>query len=245
MSNDNTIGTPPQTPNNRAGYLFAEETLRKFLAYQFDQIHKTIDDPTKTFIEELFHKFGTDVVLQVKQWWRETTNLPVFINFPRQDISLPLVAIVNAGEGEKSGEQYLGDHGGEVGYGETQIAVMGDTPRTIHQSYRQVISLPMQHTLKVYLAANDPTLVLYLNRVVYALLLLNKIDFDRWTGVRNMTLNSSDIEHHPELFPEFAYFKVITMQYDSNFDVPLSHVGTIGGVNVTLYDFMRNVLTQE
>lgn len=241
---DNTSGTQPATPNNRTGHLFTEDLLRRFLAYQFDQIRQSIDDPTKTFIEELFHKFGDDIVLQIKNWWRETTNLPVAINFPRQDMSLPWVCVVNAGENE-SPQAFLGDHGGQAKYGQSQVTLMGGGTAQRATSIRNLLSLPLQHTMKIYVATNDAALTLYLNRVIMALLLVNKTQFDAKGGAQNMVISSGDIEFHPEMFPEFAYFKLITLQYTTVFDVPLSHVGTIGGVAVTLDTFIADVVSSS
>lgn len=238
---DTTEGTQPVTPNRRTGYLFSEALLRDFISFQLGRVHKTIDDPNVTFIDELFHKYGADVVQQVRDWWRDSPNIPVLINYPRQDMSLPFVCVVNAGEGEKAGEQYLGDFGGTSFYGGSQVASSAGAPPA--KFTRALLSIPMTHQTKIYVAAQEPTLTMYIYHVIYALLLINKIDFDQYGGIRNLVMSGGDIEHHPELFPDFAYFKIITLTYDSNFDVPLQQQTTIGGIDASLSMYLQQ-LTQ-
>lgn len=252
---DNTEGTQPATPNNRTGYLFLEAVIRQFLAYQFQQISKTVDDPNVTFIEELFHKAGEDVVKQLKTWWRTNVEIPVVINYPITALGLPFVAVVNGTEREKSEESYLGDYGGRAHYGKHSVQLEGqnvlmdgvivpdDRPRALYT--RELLSVPMAHSTKIYIAGVDPNTATYLYHVVMALLLVNKVQFMKYGGMRDLSFSGGDLEYHQELFPESAYFKVITLTYDSNFDVPLAREGTIGGVDVTLHTLLSGVLTQN
>lgn len=233
---DTTPGTTPTTPNKRSGFLFSEALVRQFLAAKFYEISQTIDDPNVTFIEELFHKAGDDIVLQIKTWWRENTNIEVSINFPRTDTSMPFVAVVNAGEREKDAETVLGDYGGRAYYGTRNVEVLGGVQRAEYT--RDLLTVPHQHTISIYVAAEDPNVVTYLYYVVMALLLANKVDFDRYGGMRNLSIAGSDLQHHPELFPEFAFFKVVTLTFDTQFDVPLQPKRTIGGISLSLSAFL-------
>ena len=92
----------------------------------------------------------------------------------------------------------------------------------------------------IYVASVDVNLTLYLYLIAKALLLANKFDFDKFVGMRNLKVNGRDLEYHPELFPEFAYFKIISLEYETNFDIPLSQESTIGGLDVGLKVATRN-----
>lgn len=227
-----TEGTPPATPNNFAGLRFAEPLLRQFLAYQLGEVARTVDDPDVTFVEELYHRFGPEIVKDIKTWYREHTNIPVTINYPRHDIGLPFVSVVNASEQEAEGQQLLGDYGGRQNYG-----VLGGGVAT-HS--RAVTMVPQKHVTNIFVATDDQNTTIYLYALVRALLLLNKIDFDKYGGMRNMVVNGADLEFHPELFPEFAYFKVISLVYETDFDLPHAPDNTIGGVDLSLKAATRN-----
>lgn len=236
-----TEGTQPKTPNNFAGLRFVEPLIRQFLSYQLGEIAKYVDDPDVTFLEELFNGFdrfmpdGVDIIKDIKTWFRDHPNIQTSINFPRHDISLPFVSVVNGAEQEQAGAQYLGDHGGEAEYG-----VLGGSGPT---HVREVLSIPQAHQTNVYVATSDPNTALYLYTVVRALLLVNKLDFDQQGGMRNLVINGADIEFRPDLFPEFAYFKVLSLNYDTDFDLPLQAHASIGGLDLSLKAATHNFTT--
>lgn len=251
-----TLEHRAKTPNGFVGNLFFEELLRQFLAYQFQEIHRDIAAPGASLFDELFARFGDDVRLQTRKWFSENTNIPFTINYPRDNMTIPFVCVVNASEAEKSAETYLADHGGEMVLGSHSvtsssqlhapptlygdvIAVPDNRPKATQ--FRQVISVPESRTTKIYIATENPNATLYLYTAIKALILINKMDFDEFAGARNMKLNGNDLEHKPELFPTFAIFKVLTLEYDTNFDIALEPDKTIGGVNVSLSAFINGV----
>jgi hypothetical protein len=214
----------PTTPNNFAGLRFTEPLIRQFLSYQLGEIARTIDDPDVTLIEELYHRFGPDIVRDIKTWFREHTNIAVSINYPRHDIALPFISVVNASEQEADGQQLLGDYGGRQ-----MVGVLGGGTAS-----RAVTVVPQKHLTNIFVATSDQNTTIYLYALVRALLLLNKIDFDQYGGMRNMVINGADLEFHPELFPEFAYFKVVSLIYETDFDLPHAPDVVIGGVDLSL-----------
>lgn len=237
-----TEGTPPEIPNNATGPRIPEALLRQFITYQLGQIAARIDDPDVTFIEELFSSHGPGIVKQLKDWFREHPNIPVTINYPRQDIGLPFISVVNGSENEDEGGQYMDDHVGIANYGVlgggTAIETtsnLQDPGAGVPQYTREVKSVPYKHSTLIYVASMDVNLTMYLYAIVKALLIVNKFDFDKYGDMRDLVISGRDLEFHPELFPEFAYFKVISLMYNTNFDIPLAPQRTvIGGVDVSL-----------
>lgn len=236
--------TTPPTPNGYAGDLFFEPLLRRFLSYQLKQIYHDIAAPGLTFFDDMFSRFGDDVRLQIKKWFSENSNISCTINFPREPIRLPMICIINIQDDEETTQAYLGDDGGIQYIGQHDVttgpSLYGQPSQQIKATHaRRVLSVPENHMTKVYIATDDVNATLYLYYVVKALILLNKLDFDQYGGARNMKMGGSDFEHKEELFPEFAYCRVLTLRYEMNFDVPLPIQQTIGGVNVTLSKFLE------
>ena len=248
-----------QTPNGFTGDLFFEELLRQFLKYQLQTILKNAMEPGNTFIDELFSRYGDDVRLQAKKWFTTQQNIGITINYPRDSMTIPFICIINEDESEKSDEAYLGDHGGVLYQGEhsvqaasqlqtpsvygTPLNIVDDRPRATQARF--LLSVPESHITKVYVATENVNSTLYLYTVVKALLLVNKLDFDKYGGARNLKMNGGDFEHKSELFPDFAYFRVLTLMYDMNFDVALAPDRTIGGVDVTLKRFLNGDANAE
>ncbi len=248
--------TTISTPNAATGNLFFEPLLRQFLSYQLLQLNKNVNDPNVTFVDELFGRYGDDVRLEVKTWLAAATNIQVLIGFPREDTTLPFISVVSAEDQEKTSEAYLGDHGGILNLGGREVTSSSQltTPPNVYgqtqtlpdnrpkaTSARYLLSVPEAHTTRLYIATDDVNSTLYLYTIVKALLLVNKMDFDQYGGARNLKMSGADLEHKQDWFPQFAFFKVMTVNYDMNFDVPLSPIGTIGGVNVGLSSMFNGV----
>lgn len=239
-----------QTPNAAVGYLFFEDALRKFLAERLRELSLRGTGPENVFIDEMFARFGDDVRLQVKKWFATTTNIDVVINYPKDDTHVPFIAVVNSRESEATQQTYLGDDGGILYQGAASVeSASQETVRTLYGEVpvpdprpralqaRQLVSIPENRALSLYIATDDPNSTMYLYYIVKALIITHKLLFDRFFGVRNMRLSGADLQHRPELFPQFVYMKVITLEYESNFDVALSPKTTIAGAELSLSTF--------
>lgn len=234
------------TPNSFVGDLFFEELLRKFLTSMYQLISKKAADPNVQLIEEMFARLGADIQKQIRDWFVANTNIKVVINYPRTDIGAPFVSIVNANENETD-KPYLGDYGGAMMIGANDVqasstavglygeAIVDERPRAT--AYRKLLSVPEAHTTQLWIGTDDPNTTLYLYVVTKMLLILNKMDFDKYVGARNIRLSGSDLQHHPEFMPQMIYMKQLTVNYDMNFDIPLERQGIIAGVDLTFSGF--------
>lgn len=241
------------TPNAFAGALFFEDILRKFFAYQFVQISKLANDPVQSPIDDLFGRYGEDIRAQIKLWFTEHTNIVCVINWPKLDFATPFVGIVNASE-QEAPQAYLGDYGGLVNsgahsvqasstlatkpdvYGQA-ILLPDNRPRATH--VRKLLSIPENRTINIYIGTADPNSTIYVYTVVKMLLLRNKIDIDKYAGVRNLKVSGGDLQWNQELLPELTYMKQLTLQFEANFDVPMPATTTIHGVNTSLAVFLN------
>lgn len=231
------------TPNGLVGYMFFEELLRRFFVYSFGQISKRAASPDVFLIDELFASWGDEIRLQVRQWFIENTNIACVINYPRADINLPQVAVVNSNETEKTEQAYLSDDGGMTMLGSRSLSLYGEeVDDTRGVALRRLVSVPEQKTTQIYIMTNDVNTTLYLYTVVKALVLINKLDFDKRAGARNMKMSGADLQRNETLTPEFAYQKLLTLNYEMNFDVALPPEDTIKSVGLTLKDFLGNDL---
>ena len=213
---------PARIPGELSGAPAPEAVFRQFFAYNLFNLSKTVDEPDNTFFEELFSQYGVGEVKRIKTWFRDHPNIQVNMSWPRQDVSLPYVSVVNAGEVEAEGEwrSWLDDYGGEANFGEYT---------------RRLKSIPEKMTIQVLVGANDPQLTIYLTSVLKAVLLVNKEQFEKFANIHNLSYSIRDLDSMESLSPEFAYMKTLTITFDTTFDVPLDPVRTkIGGVNVSL-----------
>lgn len=243
--------------------MYLEPMLRQFLAYQWKQLVANVNDPSITFVDELFMRWGDEVRLEVKKWIASNPNLEVVINYPNENNTLPFIGVVSAEDNEKTNEAYLGDYGGYTMIAASQVTksdpntlppnVYGQAEklpdnRPLGLQTRYLLTVPEARITRLYLATSDADSVMYLYIIVKALLLVNKLEFDKYAGARNLKMNGGDLEQRQELFPQFAFMKQMTLSYDSNFDVPTSPVGTVGGLNVSLTASFNGAavsLTQE
>lgn len=235
-------------PGRFVGEMFFEETLRRFLAYSFKEIQRNTAAPGASIIDELFAKMGDDIRTQIKSWFVNHTNVSMVINYPKDDIKLPFIAVVNASEEEKTAETFLGDHGGSVVLGSLDQRssqtpdsdLYGEPVRPTR--IRNLVSIPERRVTRLYIASDDVNVTLYMYVVVKAICVLNKDVFDSHMGVRNLSISGADFEHRQELFPTFAYFKMLTLSYDSTFDVAIDPVDTIAGVALSFSNFITEGL---
>ena len=235
------------TPNGFTGDLFFEELLRKFLAAMFIKISQQAADPNVQIIDEMFARYGDEIRLQVRNWFIANTNIKVVINYPKLDIGLPFVAVVNANEAETD-KPYIGDYGGAMTMGAddvtsstTAVGLFGrplTDERPKATGYRKMISVPEIKTTQIWVGTDDPNSTLYLYTITKMLLILNKMDFDKYVGARNMRLSGSDLQHHPEFLPQMVYMKQLTLNYEMNFDIPLARQNVVPSASVSLADFL-------
>jgi hypothetical protein len=189
------------------GARMSEHVLRQLLSWGFAQIRKNLDSP-RDVISELFRIQGAERRKEIRAYLRDATGIAFEVNYPRQDLALPWVCVVEGSVQEDPNFTFLGDH-----VGIQRLGVLGG----IH-STRQQKGVGLQCNTQIYVAAQDQQLVSYLSYLAYYILFSNKDALHEQYDIYNLKMSWSDLQWRQELFPSFCYMKVITCQYGSFFD---------------------------
>lgn len=196
------------TPENQAtGLRMPEHAIRQLIGYSLRQIALAVDDLKHNLIDELFARVPLDTRLQIKEWLRTHLNIPVVVNWPRDDQSLPFIAVVNESSVEADDALMLGNYGG------TQVLGSGDS-----QTVREVRRLPDRNTSTVYVASDDPNLTAYLSALVRFIVVSNADDLTSYYDMHSLSVSTHDVKWDERFLPTFCYVRAMSMSYLTYFD---------------------------
>jgi hypothetical protein len=202
---DNNYTVPQNQP---AGMRIPEFVFRQLIGWAIGQVRKTVDDP-KNVVDELFAMVGDDTIKEIKAWLRESNNLFLDVSWPKDDISLPAIVVEPQGESEDTSNALLGDMAGGEAWGR-----FGDSVPTARYQF----AIPENHTTNIYIASTNDRLTLFLYTLVKFILLSNKDQLTQWYDIHNLSLSGQVLEHDPQMFPTFGYFRQLTLSYLCLFD---------------------------
>lgn len=204
-SPENNYTIPQNTPS---GMRIPEFVFRQLIGWAIQQVRKTVDDP-KNVVDELFAMVGDDVIKQIKSWLRSNENLFIEVSWPREASSLPGIVIEPQGEQEDTTNTLLGDLAGTA-----EMGRFGDA----NPSMRPQFAVPELHTTNIYIASQDDRLTLFLYTLVKFILLSNKDQLTQWYDIHNLSIGGQVLEHDPQMFPTFGYYRMLTLSYLCLFD---------------------------
>ena len=219
-------------PNVASGARPTTETIRQLIVFGFQQLREDCASPNSLHIvDELFSMWGTDaltgtpVVDQVKKYLVEHTNMPVVLNWPKSGLSLPQICVVAQAENENSEQAYIGDQTGFIGAG---VGVIRDANGNITGEIadnnivqRRQKGMVVNAQTGVFVRAKDPTLCVYFAHIVRLIIFMNKLELIENGDMHNLTIDVEEIVDGQELFPEFAYTRMISLKYLTAFDYNL------------------------
>jgi hypothetical protein len=198
--------TVPQ--NQPAGMRIPEFIFRQLISWSIQQVRNNVDMPKNNLVDELFAMAGADVIKQIKDWLRGHANLFIDTSWPKDDATLPAIVIENQGEQEDTSNALLGDVAGMMSYGRFGGA----------ETSRMHFAVPEQHVTNIYIATTDDRLTQFLYTLVKFILLSNKDQLTQWYDIHNLVLSGQVLDHDPERFPTFTYFRMLTANYLCLFD---------------------------
>jgi hypothetical protein len=195
------------------GAMLPERVLQEMLKSGFAALKA--DQST---ISELFHKLDLATLNDIKAFYA-ANSVTVRLNFPRDDLKFPVVAIVTQSEDTDPGLELLGHHM-DYGYeGGSVVTYKGLGQRCSYQLY--------------CLAGKDSNAVIWLTHLVKAILLVNMDELHKH-GLNNVTLNTRDVTLREDLFTEFTYGRVIGVTCDTYFGVKVTEK-VANSLGITLY----------
>lgn len=199
-------------PNRPTGARMAEYPVRQLLGFALQQIRAHVDDVDDNIIDQLFAIHGPAVIAQVKGYFRDHEKLSVVVGWPRTDMAMPWIAVVNATERDNDAESILGSQGG--------VQVLGRAGGLLEQRNHMV--RPLSASLNILIASLDPHLTAVLSQIVRFILHINEDSLAEFYDVQVPTISMQDVQWDEKLWPTFGFFRMVTLNYATSFDYNVS-----------------------
>lgn len=148
-------------------------------------------------LNDIFANYPADMLAEVKKYLTEH-KVEVVLNWPREAMTSPTVAIVNSGDSEAPDKDTLGDFLEELTVSETDANIT---------EYR---GIALNSTYQMLVLSQDPRLSMYLAYLVTTMLLLNSPMFQE-AGMHNIVLGTADLRFEEPLLPEWSNSRMVTL----------------------------------
>lgn len=168
--------------------------------------------------------WGEDTIGNVKKLIVEHQNMPVILQYPKDDLDIPQICVVAMQEDEDIERDVLGDQTGMTGRGmnETVDAVGEPVVKGTKIIQRRQLGLATKCVTDIYVRTDDALLTVLVAHLVRLILFINKDQLIEDADIHNMVINIKEMtDGASALFPKFAFTKVVNVNYDSHFDYNL------------------------
>jgi hypothetical protein len=187
-----------------SGVMIPERVLQDLLKLGFANIKADT-----SLIDDLFYKYDSETLNAIKTYYTEH-EIAVRVNFPRDEFTFPLIAIVNTADLENVNSDLLGDY------------LTSEYSDASTVEIEKIVGHSVKSEFSIYcLAGKDSNAALWLYYVVKAILTMNTTTFNAH-GMHNIILNGRDITLRQDLFPEMTYARVLALTCDNYFSVKLT-----------------------
>lgn len=150
-------------------------------------------------LPELFKTHPGPVISQMQKYMQQHRNIPVNLHWPREDASMPFIAVVLS-TNSNSDVQSLGN---EVGTNRRDI-------QSIYQVGEDV-------RIDLYVTTQDPNFTILLAELIKRIMWVNSVALEGYHAVRGMTLSMQDVRHSIEYLPKFCYTRVVMVKFGTDF----------------------------
>lgn len=148
-------------------------------------------------LEDIFANYPPGMLSDVKQYLANN-QVDVVLNWPATDITLPVIAVVNAGDSEAADRDALGDVFEELEGTNTD-------PNAIE--YR---GIARNGSYRVLVLTSDAQTSIYLSHLVTTMLVLNAPAFHA-AGMHNILIGEADLRFEPPLVAEWINSRMVTL----------------------------------
>jgi hypothetical protein len=154
-------------------------------------------DADVALLDDIFANYPADMRTEVKKYLTDTT-VEVLLNWPPAEVTLPVVAIVNAGDTEAPDRDVLGDVFEELEVANTDPDVT---------EYRGIAK---NATYRMLVLTQKPRFSVYLSYLVTTMLVLNAPAFQE-AGMHNVLLSEADLRFEAQVPAEWINSRVVTL----------------------------------
>jgi len=214
-----TLYPIPPDPNAYTGkYLSGhrpgEQLVAELLRYSFINLRQLASDPTDQTLPQLlsFYPANPDPAqadpspsIAMFRTWLAANAIGVRDAFPKHGFPLPLVAVCPLDERESENLQTLGDH---------HFTHVDRAAMTQEEMKGQFIAQQLQFLI----ITDDPQTTMFLYRVVWYIIFINKLDLLSYADFHNLRMSGGRLEFNQEMYPSWQYARQITISFDTIFD---------------------------
>lgn len=200
IDNDSTISA-----NRAIGLRIPEQTFVQLIGSSLANIREDLQKPGSTFIDDVFSRLPVKTRDNVKQWLLDNKNIFIGLNWPTEALHLPFIVVVTESESEDESNAVTGDVGGML---------LGGGMVYEHRT------IPLTCTVSVIIAADDPSMVIYLGALLRLIFSSNKDDLTRHTDVHDLSITQQDIRLEERFVgsPAPVFGRSLTLRYKTYFD---------------------------
>lgn len=199
--------------NDARGMPVPEQAIYQLIGWALQQIVQTIGSADNV-VDQLFARLNDKVRNQIKDWLVNHQNISITLNWPRDDVGLPFIAVITESEDEASDLDMLGDYAG--------VHTLGTLdPNTLQQS-RQLYKIGLKNVTNIIIAADDPNMVLYLGALLRYIFLQNKLQLLAMYDMHDLMLSQKDLKWDERFLPKFTYMRMVTLTYSTYFDINIT-----------------------
>lgn len=215
--------------NDALGMPIPEHVFYQLIGFSFGQIVKSI--PTSdNIVDQLFARLSTDVRKSIKNWLTHHPNIGVTLNWPREDVGLPFIAVITESEDETEDLSLLGDYGGTHVLGSLDVGP---------QQARQLFKTGLSNVTNVIIAADDPNMTLYMGAILRFIFLRNKDALTKMYDIHNLMVSQADLKWDERFLPTFAYMRMLSLRYKTFFDINVTEKTSV----ITSLELMVSALS--
>ncbi len=199
------------------GLSIPEAVFYQLIGYSFKQIADTVGHPDN-LIDQLFARLRSETRQTIKDWFVAHRNITITLNWPRDSVGLPFIAVVTESEDEAEDLAMLGDYAGMHVFGTYEAG--GQTSNTNFK-------VGLDSNTSIVIVADDPNLVIYIGAVLRFIFLRNKEDLTRLYDVHTLTVSQQDLRWDERFIPTFAYMRMLSLRYKTFFGFSVSEKSSL------------------
>jgi len=148
-------------------------------------------------LDDIFAHYPAGMLADVKQYLTDH-QVDVVLNWPAEDVTLPVIAVVNAGDTEAADRDALGDFFEELEVAHTDSNVI---------EYRGIAK---NGSYKVLVLTRDAQPSIYLSYLVTTMLVLNAPAFQE-AGMHNILIGEADLRFEQPLAAAWINSRMVTV----------------------------------
>jgi len=172
--------------------------LRDLLEWALANVARNVRTP-EDVLPELFKTHPEHVISQMQDYMQQHRNIPINLHWPREDASLPFVAVV------------LSTNSND------EVQSLGNEVGTNRRDMQSIYQVGEDVRIDLYVTTLDPNFTILLAELIKRIMWVNSVALEGYHAMRGMTLSMQDVRHSIEYLPKFCYTRVVMVKFGTDF----------------------------